>query len=358
MSTDQPHQPHQPHQLPLFAGTPGPLFAPAPLLTPTRLLWEAAGRPTDTTDTPGHRDAVQVPGARCWWCAQPAPDGWARPVSCLADTFADRPNAALPSSPWLCLPCGWTLCDRVALPQAIGEAKIRARAARGGRLIVSLRGAPAARVLVLELHSGQVGLWRVTGNAASDADWLAAVERLRAAPEPLGEHDLLDVVSYSELSPEATEKFRSYHHFAHSSRWWPCTIADRQEIRAWLLSPPAPPWVGVIGDGQKHDAIEATRLDAITQPGDTLCTVLYRRAVVRYQPAALSRLVDAIEALIVAGANDDEIRSGQYAPRGVPLLLAVRAHEPVVQPWRGGAGLDLALYLRRPRAALTALESP
>lgn len=302
-------------------------------MTPTHLLWQAAGCPTDTTSAPGAPHDVVRRDVRCWWCAQP--HAWGRPVSCVPDTFADRHLAALPESAWLCLPCGWTMCDRVRLPGEQGVAQIRARVAKGGRLIVSVRGAAPSRWLVREA-GGRVELRRPGVNAAADeAAWLV---------EPA------DVVDYADLTPDATERFRNYHHLAHASRWWPCTNASRQAIRAWLLDPPATPWVAVISDGQKHAALDAQRLDAITT--SALAVVYYRGSVVRYRPAALALVVDAVEAIVAAGANDDEVQSGRYAPRDLALLRALREHDSVVAEWRGGAGLDLALFLRRPRAAL------
>lgn len=317
-------------------------------LSVTHLLWEAAGRPANTTDLTGRVDAVRVPGALCWWCGHAAPDGWSRPRSCLPDTFPFPLEAAVPASPWLCLPCGWTLCDRVALPAALGQAKIRQRAARGGRLIVSVRGEPAERWLVLELADGRVGLWRPLGNAAADEPWLERVAELRSTAEGAA-----DVVAYADLAPDSTEKFRSYHHLAHAGRWWPCTDSDRAAIRAWLLDPPAPPWVCVLGDGKKHAAIDAQRNDAVTTHND-LCVVWHRGDVVSYQPAGLATLVAAVEALIHAGANDEDVASGRYTPRGLDLALAIRQHDPTVAPARGGRVLPLALYLRRNRKELDA----
>lgn len=313
----------------------------------THLLWTAAGRPKNTTDLTGQVDAQCVPGARCWWCGQPSPDGWSRPRSCLPDTFPFPLEAAVLSSSWLCLPCGWTLCDRVALPMEIAGERIRSRARKGGRLIVSVRGDVAARRLALELPDGRVGLWPVVGNAASEEPWHEAVAR---GEVPSG---AVDVVSYDDLAPEATEKFRSYHHLASATRWWPCTDSDRAGIRAWLLSPPPPPWVAVIGDGKKHAAVVAQLLDAVAT-GSELGVVYFRGSVVTYAPAALARTLDAVEALVRAGAGDDEIASGEYVPRGLDLLLARRTHDHVVDTVRGGPMLPLALFLRRNRKELAA----
>ena len=313
----------------------------------TRLLWETAGRPTNTTDLHGTVDATRVPGALCWWCGQAAPDGWARPRSILPDTFPFPLQAAVPESEWLCLPCGWTLCDRVALPGEIARERIRLRARAGGRLIVSVRGGPAERRLLLELPDGRVGLWPVVGNAASEEPWHAAVA---AGQVPEG---MLEAVTYDDLAPEATEKFRAYHHLACRGRWWPCTDSHRMGIRAWLLSPPEPPWVCVIGDGKKHAAVAAQLQDCVTTSTD-LCTIWHRGDVVRYAPAELAALVEAVEALVRAGASDDEVAQGAYAPRDLDLARAIRAHDATVAPYRGGPTLPLAIYLRRNRKELAA----
>jgi hypothetical protein len=318
----------------------------AAAISATLLLWTAAGRPTNTTDLTGTVDATRSTGARCWWCGHEAPDGHVRPLSCLTDTFPYPLEAAVPASPWLCLPCGWTLCDRVALPQYLGEAKIRARAKKGGRLIVSVNGEPAARWLVHDLADGTVGLWAVTGNAASEEPWH---EAWAAGEVPPG---MAQAVSYAQLAPEATEKFRSYHHLATLSRWWPCTDSDRAGIREWLCNPPPPPWVAVIGDGKKHAAIRAQLLDAVTTDS-SLAVALFKDAIVQYRPAELIEAIASIEALIRAGAGDSDIETGLYSPRGIELVAAIRQHEPVVARWRGGPGLGLAMYLRRNRQELS-----
>lgn len=320
---------------------------PVPALSVTHLLWTAAGRPTDTTDLTGTVDSARSPGAVCWWCGHVAPDGLVRPRSCLPDTFPYPAQVAVPESPYLCLPCGWTLCDRIRLPADIGAAKIRTRAAKGGRLIVSVRGAPAARWLVLELADGSIGLWTVEGNAASEEPWTEAIEGLRVEPRTVGVNRFVEAVPVEDLAPEATEKFRSYHHWAQPGSWWPFTDTDRMALRARLLDPPAGPWVCVIGDGKGHSALQAQILDAVG------AVYWHRaRAVVRYEPAILARQIAAVEALVVAGANDEEIAAGRYSPRGLDLLRAVREHDPVVEPIRGGPTLALVTYLRRNRKEL------
>lgn len=339
---------------------------PVALVAPvsvTHMLWEAAGRPTAV------EHATSAPaGSRCWWCGHRCPHhpdggGWARPRAVLPDTFPFPADASAPRSEWLCLPCGWTLSDRVALPGSQGADKIAARCAKGGRLIVSVRGAPARRWLVLQLADGTVGLWEPATNVAGEEGWTAALGALRTAPADVGPCRFVDAVPLDALQPEATEKFRSYHHLAHGpqpdgtpARWWPCTDTQRLQIRDWLLAPPAPPWVCVIGDGKKHAAVAAQLLDAVTTSA-ALCVVYHRGDLVAYRPEALARVISAVEALVSAGAGDDEIATGGYAPRSLALLLAIRGHDRIVAPYRGGPVLPLATYLRRNRAQL-AEESP
>ena len=325
---------------------------PQPVTSVTRLIWEAAGRPKNTTGKDGQVDSVQTLGAVCWWCGHQAPDGWTRPKSVLTDTFPFPLEAAAPDSAHLCLPCGWAFCDRVALPGGDALAKISARAKKGGRLIVSVEGAPARRWLVLELADGRVGLWEPGPNAAAEEPWTEAVAQLRVEPGDVGPVKFSRAVALADLAPEATEKFRSYHHLATKTSWRPCTDADRVSlVRPWLLEPPEPPWVAVIGDGKKHAALEAQLRDAVTTSRSE-CVAFYRGAVVVYRPADLARLVLAVEGLARAGASDEEIERGAYSPRGISLVRATREHEPVVADWRGGAGLGLALFLKKNRKDL------
>lgn len=328
-------------QLSLLAPPLRPVDAPSV----TRLLWEAAGRPTDTTGTDKQPDAYRCT-ERCWWCGQPAP-GWARPKSALTDTFPWPIEAAVPDSPHLCMPCGWTLCDRVRLPHDYAVARIQSKAQQGRRQIVSLRGGAPERWLTLELADGTVGLWTCGPNAASEKPWSDATKTLRNEPRDVGPCRFVEAVPYADLDAGPVEKFRSFHHFATRNRWWPCTDTDRAEIRAWLLDPPEPPWVAIIGEGKKHHAVAAQLLDAVTTTND-LCCVYRLEQAVYYRPTDLARLIAAVEGLILAGARDEEIASGDYRGRAsIDWLRALRDYEPTVAEVRGGPIVDLALYLRR-----------
>lgn len=327
-------------QLSLLAPPPRPVDVPSV----TRLLWDAAGRPTDTTGTDKKPDAYRCTEP-CWWCGRPSP-GWARPKSALTDTFPFPAEASVPDSPHLCMPCGWTLCDRIRLPASYAYDRIRSKALQGRRQIVAVRGGEPERWLTLELADGTVGLWTPGANAAAEKAWSDAIKRLRENPVDVGPCRFVEAVPYDVLDAGPVEKFRAFHHFATRDRWWPCTDTDRMAIRAWLLNPPPGPWVGVIGDGKKHAAIAAQLADTVAT--DTQPCVFHLGAVVLYQPADLARLIAAVEGLIIAGARDEEILSGDYRGRGtLDWLRALRDHEPVVDEVRGGPILPLALYLRR-----------
>ena len=315
------------------------------------LLWEAAGRPDQLTSQDGP-DVVAAPrGALCWWCGCPCPTGRGRSVrTAVVSTFPFAHRASAPDSPVVCLPCGWSLCDRISLPARMAADRIRSKAVQGRRQVVSLRGAEPERYLVLELEDGRVGLW-VPGAASRDEEpWTASVRELRVEPRDVGPCRLLEIVTYDDLGAGPVEKFRSYHHFGDRSRWFPCTDSDRAALRAWLLDPPRQPWAGVIGDGQKHFVIEAQRADAISH--GALQTISYLGLVVRYQPTDLDALIGAIEEMIRAGHHDEDIASGRYRDRGPEAFRAVRRLDPTIAPHRGSAFLDLALYLRRNRKEL------
>lgn len=300
------------------------------------LLWSGAGRPLVA--------GVVPVAARCWWCASTC--DLARPIAdAIPDTFADRYLAAVPASPHVCAACAWTLCDQIALPMEMADAGIGKRLDVGGRLRVSVEGDDASRPrLFLRLADGRIGVWAVGRNAAADEPWLAARDALRL--DPVG---ALAVVDASSLSAGATARFRNYHHLGTARSWRPLSNdgAGKAAIRVWLLDPPAEPFAAVIGDGQKHAAIRTPVSD-----GD-VCTVGLVGIPVTYRPAALRVWLVAYEALIAAGADDDEIAAGRYSRGSVALAVAIRLHDAVVAPIRGSARIELCAFLRRPRKELT-----
>ena len=304
------------------------------MLTASSLLWTGAGRPAP--------EGAEPYSGPCWWCGCPAP-GTGRHVDvAVPDTFADCHLATVPAASHVCASCAWTMSDRIALPAELADAGLGKRLAEGGRLRVSVRGDdPGKPRLFLRLDDGRIGVWPVGRNAAADEPWLQARAALRS--DPVG---AVDIITDADLSAGATARFRNYHHLGTRSTWRPCTNADRAVIRAWLLDPPASePWVCVIGDGQKHAAIRAA--DAVVHPGD-MPALYFDGAVVRYRPGTLARQLEAIERLRVAGASDDEVRTGRYARSGAGWALAYRRHEPVVMAVRQHPALmDACLFLRR-----------
>ena len=108
--------------------------------TATQLLWQGAGRPTNIPDV------VKVDGF-CWWCGRPT-NGLGRPISILPDTFPFPVEASEQGSEHLCLPCGWTVCDQVELPQEVADR------------------------LLLALDDGTIGLWQPARNQIGGPDWL------------------------------------------------------------------------------------------------------------------------------------------------------------------------------------------
>jgi hypothetical protein len=308
-------------------------------VTATSLLWSGAGRPAP--------EGAEPYDGPCWWCGEPSP-GTGRPVAdAVPDTFPDRARALSPAATHLCAACAWTMSDRIALPAELADAGLAKRIAEGGRLRVSVRGDdPKKPRLFLRLDDGRIGVWLVGRNAAADEPWLQARASLRSRTEDVGENRLLDVITDADLSAGATARFRNYHHLGTPTRWRPCTAADRALLRVWLLDPPeSEPWVCVIGDGQKHAAIHAS--DAVVQPGD-LCAVYLEGAIVRYDPPGLRWRLDAIERLRLAGASDDEIRTGRYARSGLEWARAWREYGPTAADTRKRPALmDLCLFLRR-----------
>lgn len=325
-------------------------------MTAARLLWLAAGSPTLTTtgDPPEWSEPHE---GTCWWCGLPA-SGLCRRVDKLPSTFPPQPQPARPDASHLCPACSWSLSDRVALPPARAAEQAEKRLTDGGRMQLG-RG----RRLVLRLADGRIGLWSCGPNATAEKPWMSARKALRESPEDVGVCAHEGAVPVDDLDLPAEAKFRNYHHFGSRSRGWhPWTATHRHLIRDWLLDPPEDPWVGTIGDGQKHTVIYG-----VVSPGRPVAydgTLWGRRAdpvqqvyvegtVVHYRPAELGAQLEAVEALIRAGAGDEEVSTGRYRHRGGPeWLITYRRCEPIVSAVRGGPVMGLLLYLRRNRKEL------
>ena len=318
-----------------------------PILTPAALLWSAAGKPL----TP---DAVPYDGP-CWWCGQAAP-GFGRLVkNAVAATFPDANKASCPSSVYVCMPCGWSWSDAVRLPQHILTARLLKKLDKGGLVTYGLAGSPAKlRHLLLPLADGTIGRWHPGATAKDRKPWESAVKSLKSEPVTVETNIFIDAIPTSqiEVSDEATEKFRSFHHYTDGKTWHPFTDSERLAARDWLLSPPDGPWCCVIGDGKKHAANHYN--NRVSYGSGGVQSVYFQGSVIDYLPADLARWVLASERLSFAGAMSEEIESGRYEGRSSPLWAFTLATEgPMIAPLQGGPVIGLVLYLSRGKKDLT-----
>lgn len=316
----------------------------------THALWHAAGRPN-------HPD-FEPAGGRCWWCASPV-DGSGWPVRLLPDTFPTPALARAKTASHLCRPCGWTMASGFALPRALADERLRARARpdwRGNRRTeVGIDGAPAEKRLVLELDDGRIGLWTPASPAAMEAAW-ADDPTQRTHPRDAGPVRYIGAYPIDRLAPGRESRFFVWHHLtlpddAGRPRWRPMTDAEKPAIRAHLLRDDLDAdalGATVLSVEKKHCAIHAAA--ERWAPGAPRIVWFAGQSIV-YSAPTLARLIEAIEALVLAGARDEQIVTGHY-PGLASMPLVVRQWDPIVRPHRGRALLDLALWLRRPVALL------
>lgn len=319
----------------------------------THILWRAAGQPR-----PPH---VEIAPGRCYWCATDLDalvPGLSEgvPLATMPDTFLDAcgRDANSPASRHLCPACAWTLSDAIRLPVHVGTPLLH-RALYGdqehpGRVSVAVGDEAPARRLVATVGNA-VGVWERPGRAPDETRWVAARADLRTDPRDIGPARYLGAFSAHDLARAVGGKFRNFIPFATASgRWEMWTKADRAKVRAVLLSPPREPWTLAIGDGQKHAAIYARVSD-----GSTRGQVMYFDGVVVYfDPEALRRVVEAVDALLAAGVRREAIETGRY-PFGTDGQH--RAHETRIRPFRGGPLLPLALWLAAKNEQPTSEES-
>lgn len=314
------------------------------MASPTVLAWLGAGRPAvpECTDTPA---------GRCYWCGVDLHGLRATGRDWLPDSFPAHNSASVKASTWICEPCCWSMGQRNALPTDYALERIARKADVGRRSDVLIVGETEPRkVLVLRLASGRVGLWTTGKNASQEEAWTKRAAELRASPVDVGACRFLGDWPIEDLRPSPTERMQSYHHFATAHRWWPVTDTDKAAIRAWLLEPPDEPWVGAISDGKKH-GLPFSRPSSARAQG--LQTVYFLGDIIDYAPERLGALVHAVERLIAAGANDEEIETGRYPGRDLAFAAVHRQHEPTCRRHRGSPLMSLALYLRRGRKELT-----
>jgi len=316
--------------------------------TATQILWQSAGCPL----TP---DAVPYTGI-CWWCGQRA-TGHGRPISAVADTFPDRRRCADVTAPCLCMACGWTWSDAVKLPPAILAARLQFRLQKGGLTRYGIRGeAGQHRHLLLTLATGNIGRWSPGESARDRKPWEDAQKDLARTPVSVGACTYLGPVSPDEIevSDEATEKFRSFHHYGNGQEWHPFTDSERLQARDWALSPPSGWWTLIIGDGKKHAAIYARPSFGAPSLQQSL---YFDGDMIDYDPAVLARQILASERMLCAGARSADIETGRYQPRPGPLWRRVLLEEePHLSAIRGGPTLPLVLYFTRSAKSLDQAE--
>ena len=317
----------------------------------TQILWRAAGRPVPEGLT------ACDPTARCWWCARRVAetDGLARAVRTLSDTIHDAVFPSLPGSPVLCAACGWTLSDWVSLPAEVWGPALDAKLADDGRVALSLGDDRGAAVLIAPWAGDRVAVFARPKQGAAGRTEEAAWQALRprfAAGDGVDDSPvaLIDVMPREAVGRAMVGKFRNYDHVGVDALGlWRAFKAKRPTDRAWLravcLAPPAGLWTCAVGDGQKHAAIHAPVSD-----GRLPVQALYLdgAGVVAFEPSELGRALSAFEALVLAGVHPEEVLSGEYRPTpSIERRRAVREHDPVLAPLRGGGLLALADLLRR-----------
>jgi len=317
------------------------------MTTSARVLYDAAGRPP----MPG----AQPVASSCWWCGMPSTVALDRDKT-IAGTFGDSALARSKASGWICIACAWTLCERVAIPPAYAARRMSTIFRTGRRFQGVVCGEPAAKYLGLELADGRIGLWSLGANAKAEEGWTAAVSSLRSEPRDIGPCRFLRAVDATDIAPDATEKFRSYHHFGGVNLPWSvATDSDKAWIRHLLQNPPGGAWTAVIGDGQKHAAIFA-RISPGAPHG--IQSVYFRPLGVDiyYSPSHFAEVVAAVDLCRAAGWSDEEIQTGQQVmgtSRDIlDMLPAWVATDPILGSQRGLPLIDLALYLGRPRTEL------
>jgi hypothetical protein len=313
----------------------------------TWVLWEAAGRPT-------HPDFTAYTGP-CWWCGVNASgEGW--PLRLLPDTFPARDFARAGHATHLCAACGWTLASGFALPGSLAAERLRERATlawRGNRRTeVCIDGAPAQKRLVLELADGTIGLWTpATPKSAEDA-WAAQLDRQRVAPGDVGPVRYVGAYPADRLAPGLEQRFFVWHHVTLPDpngmpRWRPMTDAEKPAMRRHLLRDDLDGGhlgANVLSVEKKHCALFA--MPEQWRPGAPR-VVWFAGQSITYRAPTLARLIEAIEALLLAGVREEALVSGAYSG-GAEALPLIAQHGPTIAKHRHRPLLDLALYLRRP----------
>jgi hypothetical protein len=233
------------------------------------------------------------------------------------------------------------LSDGVTLPAEVGRRLLAGALAPDGDGRVSLDLGQGSFRATVAFVGGAVGAWVRPGKPAEEA-------KLRTA---LPVDHAVYLGSQEILGTQVTGKFRNFFPFAtESGHWEMWTKAEKAKVREVILNPPSGLWCLGLGDGQKHVAIHTPLSFGAPRELQSVC--LEGRQV-DYLPSEMTALVDAVEVLVLAGALDEEIRSGIYSrPSGLDWRRSYNLHEPTIRKARGHAPLDLAIWLRRSAAAL------
>lgn len=294
---------------------------------------EPAGKPLVTTDAP------------CWWCHQPCGRG-TDAEAMIPQTFPQIDRRPPRQGRFVCEACAWTLASAPRFPAWFASEKLARYARDGRRCIVYHEGEPTTQLL-LTLEDGTVGRWSIARKSGDEKVWSDARDSLRTEPRDIGPCTYLGSVPLAELEAGPERFFFSYHHLGAihadgSVEWIPTTDSRKDVLRSWVLSPPDCPHVIAIGTGKKHCLIFCE----VSAPGAHV--LHFQGDTTNYHPARLARLIEDIEALLLAGFSAEEIERGDYAPRDPAALMTLTAHEQRVRPYRGSPLLSVALYLRRP----------
>jgi hypothetical protein len=148
-----------------------------------------------------------------------------------------------------------------------------------------------------------------------------------------------------KLGDERTTNLRLYSHFWHEGEYRYINKGDKRSIRDWLRTSKQGRWFAGIADtGQKH-VVPWIPMN-FGGPGD-----LPARGTVRFEETNVRlgsfALVDAMCALLSAGATKEEIENGQYTARAYQLARTqLQAFESDYgRASRGSGWFALALWL-------------
>lgn len=141
------------------------------------------------------------------------------------------------------------------------------------------------------------------------------------------------------VGKDKPQRMRNYSHFVVDGVWTPLSKGNKRDMRTLLFAAPS---VAVIADsGQKHIIFKAR-----------VGWWSFEEQPIYPCPERLQYLLDPIEQLYNAGANKHEIETGHYSQKTLLKILPLwRALDPLLQPYRGGLPLQLAMFLAQKDAS-------